>query len=245
MKAVRYFFFCCCGILLGLEIASAQALRPSGISCKTRQDWRTHSVRTSFRYPLNWKWYSLAEDHPFRPFEYIDRTFIPTRTDSTSSYDSVVYTLMTFELDSLQSLALPIYVIEANEEKGEADSIAIFTAVDSVYLQQLITQLPDSLTSRRILPIWMFHCNLTIPTYLSVWVSWPIVLIVYLVFGEKIRKYLKLRRLRKTINALASSLLSKLKSSVSRPTSSNQNIHCLWKRYMERLERTPSDQADD
>lgn len=194
----------------------------------------------SFRYPLELEVVFPAENHPFRPFEYIDRTFIPTRTDSTISYDSVVYTLMTFELDSLQSLALPIYVIEADEE-GEIDSTAIYALTDSVYLQQLITQLPDSLDLKENTAYLDIPLQFNYPYVLiGLGILAVIILIVYLIFGEKIRKNLKLRRLRKRHLRFREQFAQQM-SKLQQSPDEHQSEHTLllWKRYMERLERAP------
>ncbi|RYY19121.1 MAG: hypothetical protein EOO36_06510 [Cytophagaceae bacterium] len=48
---------------------------------------------------------------PFAPFEYVGRTWQPTRTHSGRSLDRTVYHLRTFSLAPTQSLQLPVLVL--------------------------------------------------------------------------------------------------------------------------------------
>ena len=50
---------------------------------------------------------------PFAPFEYVGKTYFPTRTRQGVSLDRVLYHLRTFRLDSVQTLALPVAVLRA------------------------------------------------------------------------------------------------------------------------------------
>ena len=47
----------------------------------------------------------------FGPFEYVGKTYYPTRTRRGVSVDRAVYHLRTFRLDSMQALALPVRVL--------------------------------------------------------------------------------------------------------------------------------------
>src|SRR5688500_10227732 len=44
----------------------------------------------------------------FSPFELVSRQYFPTRTKGGWSHDSVVYTLRTFDIAPVQTLALPV-----------------------------------------------------------------------------------------------------------------------------------------
>ena len=48
----------------------------------------------------------------FAPFEYTGKTYFPTRTRRGRSLDRTIYHLRTFRLDSVQSLALPVAVLQ-------------------------------------------------------------------------------------------------------------------------------------
>ena len=78
--------------------------------------------------------------YDFKPFELIDKKFFPTRTNASGSLDSVVYTLMSFEIDPVQTLRLPVYII------SEKDSTPAFATPDTVYLREMIIGSVDSLS---------------------------------------------------------------------------------------------------
>ena len=48
----------------------------------------------------------------FAPFEFTGKTYFPTRTRQGRSLDRTIYHLRTFRLDSVQSLALPVAVLQ-------------------------------------------------------------------------------------------------------------------------------------
>ncbi len=241
MKLVRYIFSYCLLLLLGLGMAYAQTLEPTGnfLQDSTKIGQQVQ-YSLSFRYPAELEVIFPDENHSFAPFEYIDRTFIPTRTDSVTSLDSVVYTLTTFELDTFQQLALPIYIISADEE-GNIDSVRIRAQTDSIYLQQLITQMPDSLDLRANTNHQDVPLQFNYPYFLiGLGILLAILLIVYLVFGEKIRKQWQLRRLRKDYLRFQERFAQQLKQIEQSPgQEQSEQTLVLWKHYMERLERAP------
>ncbi|MBJ6111689.1 hypothetical protein JAO73_21890 [Hymenobacter sp. BT523] len=51
----------------------------------------------------------------FAPFEYVGKTYFPTRTRRGRSLDRTVYHLRTFRLDSVQTLALPVAVLQGDD----------------------------------------------------------------------------------------------------------------------------------
>jgi hypothetical protein len=51
----------------------------------------------------------------FAPFEYASKTFFPTRTRQGRSLDRAIYHLRTFRLDTVQSLALPVAVLQGQD----------------------------------------------------------------------------------------------------------------------------------
>jgi hypothetical protein len=51
----------------------------------------------------------------FAPFEYVGKTFFPTRTRNGRSLDRTIYHLRTFSLDSVQTLALPVVVLRGRD----------------------------------------------------------------------------------------------------------------------------------
>lgn len=51
----------------------------------------------------------------FGPFEYVGKTYFPTRTRQGRSLDRTVYHLRTFRLDSVQSLSLPVAILQGED----------------------------------------------------------------------------------------------------------------------------------
>ena len=75
----------------------------------------------------------------FVPFEYVRKNLFYTRTKDSISVDSAIYVLQTFELDKVQNLRLAITLLTTK------DSISIFSNLDTVFLKEVIEELPDTL----------------------------------------------------------------------------------------------------
>nr|WKN39072.1 hypothetical protein K4G66_10220 [Tunicatimonas sp. TK19036] len=241
MRITRFLFLYLCVILLSGTGALAQALKPTGYFLQdTIKIGEPIKYTLTFRYPAELEVIFPSEEQSFAPFEYIERNFSPTRTDSTTSYDSVVYTLMTFELDSLQTLALPVYIIGADRE-GNADSTAIYANMDSVYLHQLITQMPDSVDLKENTAYLDIPLQFNYPYLLiGLGVLATLALIIYLVFGDRIRKQWKLRRLRKDYKNFSGQFAESIARLEQTPDKHHsEETLVVWKRYMERLESAP------
>ncbi|UOQ99582.1 hypothetical protein MUN81_08835 [Hymenobacter sp. 5317J-9] len=66
----------------------------------------------------------------FAPFEYVGKTYFPTRTRRGRSLDRTVYHLRTFRLDSVQTLALPVAVLQG------ADTLSVLPEASRVRLRR-------------------------------------------------------------------------------------------------------------
>lgn len=240
-QSMRGLWIILCLIGLSGSALIAQELKPQGyFSADTLKIGEPVTYTLSFRYPKNLEVVFPGEDDSFAPFEYLDRTFAPTSSDSVYSYDSVAYELTTFELDSIQRLALPVYVVNTNRE-GEADSTVIYAALDSVMLDRVIKEMPDSVDLKvnqayRDVPLAFNY------PYLLVGIAAFLFLaaLVYILFGKKIRKQWQLRQLRKGQKAFQENFgksLESLRKSPNRRRSEDTLI--VWKQYMERLDRLP------
>lgn len=221
--------------------AAAQSLKPDGsFSADTLKVGEPVSYTLTFRYPRELEVVFPDEEANYTPFEYLDRQFFPTRSDSLFSYDSVIYEIATFELDSVQPLTLPVYVV-ATDENGEADSAAIYANIDSIYLQPVIEQLPDSValkenTNPREIPLQFNY------PYLLVGIGIFIVVLVllYVLFGSQLRRQWRLRQLRRADRQFAerfAEAMVRLKTDPSQQHSEQTLV--VWKEYMERLDRAP------
>jgi len=173
--------------------------------------------------------------YDFSPFELKSKTFFNTRSDSLLSFDSVVYLLTSFEIDQVQRLALPVFVIK------DGDSIIWDSNPDSVFLAELITILPDSLDLKSNTSFSQVARQFNYPyliTGLAIFVI--LALGVFLIFGKKIRKGYLLYRLNKSHQKFIAKfrqLVGELEPDM--PSSGSEKILVLWKKYMERLEKKP------
>jgi len=171
----------------------------------------------------------------YSPFELKSKTFFTTRSDSLMSFDSVVYVLTSFEIDQVQSLALPVFAIK------EGDSITWNSDPDSVFLSELITTLPDSLDLKINTSLSNIARQFNYPYLLTGIVAVLILgLVIFLAFGKKIRKRYLLYRLGKNHQKFFTKfrqLVGKLEP--NSPPSGSEEILVLWKKYMEGLEKKP------
>ena len=72
----------------------------------------------------------------YGPFEYVGKTYYPTRTRRGLSLDRAVYHLRTFRLDSVQTLALPVAVLQG------PDTLSVAPAPSRVRLLRTAAALP-------------------------------------------------------------------------------------------------------
>lgn len=172
-------------------------------------------------------------------FEFERKTFFPTQTDSLYSYDSAVYYLTTFEVDSIQYLKLPIFVINDN------DSTAIFTETDSVILQHIVKKIPDK-TPLADMPLKENTSYLPI----SLQFNYPyliigiilliiIILLILIIFGKRIKKWWKLRRLKKHYLSFKDKFHKARAEKEHNKPEHAEHIILIWKSYMEKLSGEP------
>jgi hypothetical protein len=176
----------------------------------------------------------------FAPFEFQKKKFFTTKTELGISYDSVIYTLSTFEIDSLQQLALPVFKLQ------KKDCVSFYSATDTVFFKKLVDTVPDSLAINQ-LPL---KTN-TAYSPVSWLLNYPLALIVggglllvslvlWLVFGKRIKKYFTVKQLTRSHTAFINRFeesVEKLKMGFS-PELAESSVS-LWKKYMEELSSIP------
>jgi hypothetical protein len=176
----------------------------------------------------------------FTPFEYQKRNYFPTRSANGISVDSAVYYLTTFEVDRVQSLTLPVYIVQPQ------DCTAVDSPPDSVLITQMVAKMPDSLSVDK-LPLKMntayqkvfFEFNFWV-VLIAVGVLLVLATVVWIFFGKRIRQYFRVRSLKKQHEQFVrtySSTVGQLQSAFSALTT--ENAVSLWKKYMEQLEARP------
>jgi hypothetical protein len=194
----------------------------------------------SARYPSDLNVLFPDSTFAFTTFEFERRNYFPTRTENGISVDSAVYYLTTFEVDRVQYLELPVFVVQPQ------DCTAVRSARDSVLITQLVAVVPDSLTADK-LPLKMntayqrvfFQFNFWV-VLISLGVLLVVALFVWIFFERQIRAYLKARRLTRNHSQFVrtyESMLSQLHATFS--TIKAETALVTWKKYMEQLESLP------
>jgi hypothetical protein len=231
----RFFVSSFCALLF--SFASAQEVKVSG---RFIQDSVRLGQPVSFyltaHYPTTTTILFPDSTFSFAPFEFQKKSFVPTITKNGFSYDSVVYTLVTYEIDSLQFLQLPLFVV------NEKDCVTVSSNTDTLLFSRLAKNLPDTVQLAKV-PLK------TNTNYLKVsWLlNYPILLIVgaillvllivgWIVFGKRIKKYFKVKKLTKNHQTFLDQLntaVEKLESNFS--PEATESALLLWKKYLEKL----------
>ncbi len=223
---------CCFLFLFGCSIARGQQIKPSAFFVEDTM---------ALAQPVQ---FSLAVEYPseltvlfpdstfnYAPFEFRSKHFFTTKTDSLKSKDSVIYTLASFEIDQLQFLKLPIFVVNG------ADSLSILSNADSIIFAEMILVVSDSLEAQSDTYFVKVPKQFNYPYFIiGIVVLSLIVLAVAFIFGRRIVISWKIYRLRKKQQAFLASFnsTSKLESRVEIET-----LLVRWKKHAEYVGRKP------
>ncbi len=168
----------------------------------------------------------------FYPFEIIRRNIFPTSTTNGVSTDSVVYTLVTFDIAKNQKLGLPIFLL------SKRDCTEVYSLADSVFLKEMIKVPVDSLylkTDTRLLALSQQVNYPKILTYLLG--LFGIVLIIYAFFGRFIRKQYTLFLFGRRHKDFQTNYKKFTRSTLDDVTIGKALV--LWKKHLEWLEKRP------
>lgn len=178
--------------------------------------------------------------HAFAPFEYQSKWYFSTETTDGISADSAIYYLTTFDVDRVQYLRLPVYVVQSG------DSTMVETEPDSVLITQFVAQVPDTVAVNE-LPLKMNTAYEKVSYDLNFWLMVGVLILVaalvitiWLVFGKRINRYFVVRRLQKNHASFLeryNTLLAQVQSAFSTPATESALV--AWKKYMEQLESRP------
>lgn len=194
----------------------------------------------SARYPSQSNILFPDSSHGFAPFEYEAKEYFITQTQNGISRDSTIYYLTTFEVDRIQHLSLPVYIVQ------ESDCTIVHSPPDSVLITQFVAQVPDTVSTpelplRENVAYEKVRYNLNVILLLAVLtILIALALVIWAVFGRRITQYFKLRKLQKAHNAFLeryNALLVPLQSGFSLPAT--ESALATWKKYMEELESKP------
>ncbi|MFM9838960.1 MAG: hypothetical protein ACKVOQ_11890 [Cyclobacteriaceae bacterium] len=223
--------------LLITFISSAQEVKVKGyFSADSVKLGKPITFYLSAKYPQASNVLFPDSSFSFAPFEFQKKNFVATQTKDGFSYDSVAYTLSTFEIDSIQILKLPVFVVHPK------DCTAVFSEMDKVFFDKTVKNLPDSVQLEKI-PLktntnyfkvsWLLNYPL-----LSIIIGALIVLLIlgWVIFGKRIRKYFKIKKMNKNYLSFVSQFDGSIEKAQATFTSQSTEAALLvWKKYLENL----------
>ncbi len=175
--------------------------------------------------------------YDFRPFELNRKISFTTKSDSTFSYDSAVYFLSTFELDTFQTLELPIFMVT------DGDSLVVRPGIDSIQLVHVVEEIPDSIALMANTSYSNVNLNFNYPYFIVGGVSLVLIgLILFFTFGKSIRRRILLYRLTKMHKKFMVRFNSEIIGAEGSDNTNTKPIEVLvsdWKDYMEKLNKQP------
>lgn len=240
MKALRYgLALLCIAAYLPLQAQEKIEVRGGFLSDSLKIGERT-GFYLSARYPTPLTILLPDSAFSFTPFEYDSKKYFATRSAGGQSVDSVVYYLTTFELDTLQTLSLPAFVV------NDRDCTAVQSDIDTIKIVQMVRHMPDSVATDK-LPLKETTAFTEVPKAfnytLFLIIGGGVLLLagaMLLIFGKRIRRHFRRRKLLRHHEAFQRAFvqaLEPLRATLSVPATESALV--LWKRYMEQLESRP------
>ncbi|GAB4247467.1 MAG: hypothetical protein Tsb0034_26670 [Ekhidna sp.] len=169
----------------------------------------------------------------FSPFEYAGKAYYDTKMHGGAAFDSTVYTLQSFEIDPVQYLKLNAVILQAT------DSVIIPTPVDSIFLTELAPVVTDSTELKKNLSYQAVNRQFNYPLlYYILGGLALLILLCLLIFGKRILKYLKLRKLARDHRIFSERFgdyVRRLKETPD-PLVAEEALST-WKRYQQKLDK--------
>lgn len=171
----------------------------------------------------------------FAPFEPIDKEYFETLLREDKAFDSAIFTIQSFEIDPVQYLKVPAFIL------NKKDTLAIYSNLDSIYLKEYVPVVTDTTKLKTNLSYSNVDTPFNFPLIrIVVGIILFILILLLLIFGNRINKYFKLRRLRKQYQAFSEQLayyIHRLKEEPTPEIAEKSLQH--WKNYQEKLDRKP------
>lgn len=174
----------------------------------------------------------------FSPFEMVKREYFNTVTNQHGSLDSVVYTLISFEVTPIQELSLPVYV------RAKRDCTRVFAPMDYVILSSIIKPNVniDTLSLKkdtRFIPIAQ---QVNFPLIFLIIIGLLLIIgMVFWFFGKPIRRQIRLFNFKRRYDDFRKLFqrLSRGTEDAKRRLENIEKAVVLWKKYIERIENKP------
>ncbi|MBL6445980.1 hypothetical protein JMN32_06650 [Fulvivirga sp. 29W222] len=177
--------------------------------------------------------------YDYSPYELDHKRYFPTQSDSTHSYDSAIYYITSFEIDTIQHLKLPIFVLHGK------DSTTVYADTDAAILQQLVTEIPDSVAVEAMpLKENTTYKNVGLqfnyPYFIiGVGILAILTILFFVLFGGRLKKHFKLKRLKRANNRFIEKYDTLVLNENETEKNKAEKVLILWKKYLEKLESKP------
>ncbi len=185
------------------------------------------------QYPSNIELVQPDSSFSYNSFEFISKSAYSSIKKSNLLYDSTLYFLRTFSLDSIQKISLRAIILNT------PDSLQITSNLDSIYL---ISQVKDLSSSTIDNTIYNRIKNIfNSQKYILILISITVFLLVlYLVFRKRIKKYFLIKNL-KTQFLKFNKQFEILNNNYQKNNGKIEleKLILFWKRYFEKLTTYP------
>ena len=241
IKSIKYLII---NILLLIIIQKSNAQIPSRTPPKGKFLSDSVKVGLPVQYALSYRHKATADvffpdsAYNFTPFEMVKREYFNTVTDQHGSLDSVIYTLISFEVTPIQELSLPVYV------RAKRDCTRVFAPMDYVILSSIIKSNVniDTLSLKkdtRLIPIAQ---QVNFPLIFLIIIGLLLIIgMVFWFFGKPIRRQISLFNFKRRYDDFRK-LFQRFSRGTEDAKKRLENIEkavVLWKKYIERIENKP------
>ncbi len=169
----------------------------------------------------------------FSPFEFAGKTYFQTEMRNNAVFDSTVYTLQSFEIDPVQFFQLSAIAL------SKEDSATLKSPLDSIYLTELAPTVSDSTRLKTNLDYQEVARQFNYPLmYYIIGGLAVIAILILAIFGSRIIKFFKIRRLERDFKSFAERFDEHINSLKESPDPAiAEKALSIWKKYQQRLEK--------
>ena len=188
---------------------------------------------STLNYPETIELIQPDSSYNFMSFDFIRKKIFPSLIKKNRVYDSTVYFLRTFEIDSIQKVYLNALILDKN------DSIKISSNEDSISLIYQVEDIESRAKENTLLStIKSIFNSEKLFTYFTIFII--SLIFIYMIFRKKIKRYFEIRSLKnktKKFNSDFESILDQYE--INKNINDLERLLLLWKRFKEKLTNKP------
>ena len=188
---------------------------------------------STLKYPKNIEIIQPDSSYKFIPFEFLDKIVFESSSSNNIIFDSTIYILQTFELDSIQSIYLKSYIINTS------DSLEILSNTDKIRTISLVNEKNSKTKTNTLLEKINSIFNSKKFSIIT-GVIFSVLVLIYLLFRKKINKYFKIKRIKSETDFFKNEFDTILSNYLNtNDIKFLENLLLKWKRFMEKLSKKP------